>query len=111
MRVFGVPARRERLETMSAHNGFEALRKMRQRTPCVVLLDMQMPVMDGWEFRRRQLHDPSHAHVPVVAVTAHYDPARIEQQLGVKMLTQTAIGGPHHHRGRTGLRPAIKRPA
>ena len=40
--------------TMTATNGKVALERMRERRPCVVLLDLTMPVMDGWEFRRRQ---------------------------------------------------------
>ena len=75
-------------ETMCARNGLEALAQMKRRKPCLVLLDMHMPLMDGWEFRRQQLHDPSHAGVPVVAVTAHYDPREVERQLGVRCLAK-----------------------
>lgn len=42
-------------ETMTARDGQDALVKMRQRRPCLVLLDLQMPRMDGWEFRARQM--------------------------------------------------------
>jgi CheY-like chemotaxis protein len=59
---------------------------MRTRKPCIVLLDIHMPVMDGWEFRRRQLDDPNYASVPVVAVTAHFDTVDVEHKLGVKCL-------------------------
>ena len=75
-------------ETACASNGREALARMAERLPCVVLLDMHMPVMDGWEFRRCQLHDPRNARVPVVAVTAHFDPRDVERQLGVKCLSK-----------------------
>jgi CheY-like chemotaxis protein len=73
-------------ETMSARNGAEALEQMRQRRPCLVLLDLQMPVMTGWEFRERQLQDPQLADVPVVCVTAFFNPGEIEQQLGLRCL-------------------------
>ena len=36
-------------ETMTARDGQDALVKMRQRRPCIVLLDLQMPRMDGWD--------------------------------------------------------------
>ena len=36
--------------TMTAANGREALERMRNRRPCVVLLDLMMPIIDGWEF-------------------------------------------------------------
>ena len=35
-------------ETMTAQNGRDALERMRGRLPCLVLLDLHMPVMDGW---------------------------------------------------------------
>jgi CheY-like chemotaxis protein len=57
-------------ETMTAANGREALERMRSRRPCLVLLDLMMPVMDGWQFRAQQLREPSLADVPVVCVTA-----------------------------------------
>ena len=36
----------------------------------VILLDLMMPVMDGWQFRDEQRRDPSMSHIPVVVVTA-----------------------------------------
>ena len=69
--------------TMGAPNGRRALEQMRERRPCVVLLDMMMPVMDGWEFRRRQQDDPALASVPVLAVTAVADIRQVEQTLGI----------------------------
>jgi CheY-like chemotaxis protein len=73
-------------QTMCAGNGQQALDQMRTRTPCIVLLDIHMPVMDGWEFRKRQLEDPRYASVPVVAVTAHFDARAVEDKLGVRCL-------------------------
>ena len=45
----------------SAANGLQALDRLRTGTrACVILLDLMMPVMDGWEFRRRQAsHSPT----------------------------------------------------
>jgi DNA-binding response OmpR family regulator len=52
-------------------NGQEALDYLRSGpTPAVILLDMMMPVMDGWEFRREQQRDPRVANVPVIVLTA-----------------------------------------
>jgi two-component system, OmpR family, alkaline phosphatase synthesis response regulator PhoP len=55
-----------------ASNGEEALRKLRAMTshPRLILLDLMMPVVDGWQFRAEQLADPTIAGVPVVAMTA-----------------------------------------
>ena len=73
-------------ETISAHNSREALDQMQTCNPCLVLLDLHLPMMDGFELRRRQLRDPKQADVPVVAVTARYDPQVIEKQLHIKCL-------------------------
>ena len=54
-----------------AHNGHEALKLMRDGLhPAIILLDLMMPVMDGWDFRREQQRDPALLHVPVVIVSA-----------------------------------------
>ncbi|MDP9312652.1 MAG: response regulator [Chloroflexota bacterium] len=55
-----------------AADGREALSYLAQATalPCLILLDLNMPVMSGWDFRLAQLADPRMASVPVVAVSA-----------------------------------------
>ena len=73
-------------ETMSAANGAEALERIHECRPCVVLLDMMMPVMDGFEFRRQQLSDPEISDVPVVCLTAHYEPVQVTTQLNAPCL-------------------------
>ena len=73
-------------ETMTAANGAEALDQMREHLPCLVLLDMNMPVMDGFEFRRQQLADRALARVPVLCLTGHYEPEQVGMQLGVPCL-------------------------
>jgi CheY-like chemotaxis protein len=58
-----------RVET--ATNGLEALEKLRWGLrPCLIVLDMQMRLMTGWEFRSEQRKDPALAQIPVVAMTA-----------------------------------------
>ena len=74
-------------ETMTAQ---DALVKMRQRRPCLVLLDLQMPRMDGWEFRARQMQDLSLSDIPVVCVTAFFDPAQVTRQLGLRCISKPA---------------------
>jgi two-component system, chemotaxis family, chemotaxis protein CheY len=54
-----------------ASNGAEALAYLRSgHIPSVMLLDLMMPVMDGWELRRQQMRDEVLAAVPVIVVTA-----------------------------------------
>jgi CheY-like chemotaxis protein len=66
----------EGFQTAAVSNGREALDYLyRTAKPNVILLDLMMPVMDGWEFRRRQQADPELAPVPVIVLSA-LDPAR-----------------------------------
>ena len=52
-------------------NGQAALRHLATGArPCVILLDLMMPVMDGWTFRQEMMKDPSLAAIPVVVMTA-----------------------------------------
>lgn len=64
-------------ETIAAANGREALDKLRaiDALPCVILLDLMMPVMDGPTFREEQLKDPALAAIPVVVLSAFRDAA------------------------------------
>jgi CheY-like chemotaxis protein len=58
---------------VGASNGKEALDKLRHgmARPCVILLDIMMPIMDGWQFRALQREDPELSSIPVVVLTAH----------------------------------------
>jgi CheY-like chemotaxis protein len=54
-----------------ARNGREALHRLTSDgPPCVIVLDLMMPIMDGWQFRRAQLEDPVLASVPVLVISA-----------------------------------------
>ncbi len=58
-------------------NGRQALDALKraedQPRPCLILLDLMMPVMDGREFRERQLQSPELAGIPVVVISAYQD--------------------------------------
>ncbi len=63
-----------------ARDGLDALRVLRSGPPpCLVLLDLMMPVMSGWQFREEQLRDPELKGIPVIAITAarHLEPLAI----------------------------------
>src|SRR3990172_5183620 len=57
----------------TATNGLEALERTRECPPDLILLDIMMPVMDGFEACRRLKDDPATKHIPVVIVTALAD--------------------------------------
>src|SRR5216684_2351169 len=66
----------EGFRAVAVANGREALEHLQSaEKPDVILLDLMMPVMDGWEFRRRQKADPDLAQVPVIVLSA-MDPSR-----------------------------------
>jgi len=55
----------------TAPNGLEALALLRMGFPAkVILLDLKMPIMDGWAFRAAQRRDPNLSHIPVVVISA-----------------------------------------
>jgi CheY-like chemotaxis protein len=65
----------EGYSTAYAVNGQEALAYLQSERPlpCLILLDLRMPVMDGWEFRKQQKQDAALASVPVVVMTGVND--------------------------------------
>ncbi len=71
-------------EVQCAANGSEALELMRhsESLPGLILLDLMMPVMDGWEFRAAQRKDRALADVPVVVLSALGDTANKTVQDG-----------------------------
>jgi CheY-like chemotaxis protein len=75
----------EGYRVLAASNGRDALAALRSARPlpCVILLDLAMPEMNGEEFRSEQLRDPDLARIPVVGFTA--DPANRERLGAMKV--------------------------
>lgn len=63
--------RRAGLEVVTAGNGQQALNIMRADQPDVVLMDMNLPILDGWTASRQAKADESICHLPIIALTAH----------------------------------------
>ena len=92
-----VEALRQLLEVVghtvsTAANGQEALDRLHEPEPCcLILLDIMMPVMDGYEFREKQLNDPRLAAIPVIVVTADGRAKEKASQLGVDRFFQKPL--------------------
>ena len=58
-------------DVIQAGNGQEALERAADSAPDIILMDLSLPVMDGWEATRRLKADAKTADIPVVALTGH----------------------------------------
>lgn len=58
-------------EVVAAGNGAEGVEKAQSERPDLILMDLSLPVMDGWEATRRLKADPAMRHIPIIALTAH----------------------------------------
>jgi CheY-like chemotaxis protein len=76
--------------TAGASNGVEALAYLRSgvEKPCLILLDLMMPVMDGQTFRAEQRADPELADIPVVVISAYRDVEKYANDLAAEYLAK-----------------------
>lgn len=81
----------EGYQVATARNGLEGLACAKLLRPELILLDLFMPVMDGAEFRRRQLSDPDIAAIPVVVVSAAVNLEERVRALGVAGLIEKPL--------------------
>lgn len=66
-------------DVIEAADGQEAVNRGSALVPDVVLMDLSIPVVDGWEATRRLKADSRTAHIPVVALTAHDGSGELER--------------------------------
>lgn len=71
---------------LTAENGREGLRLLEEqgKKPCLIFLDLMMPVMNGWEFLEKLKN--ANQHVPVTVTSAAADVADVQQQYGCNIL-------------------------
>ena len=62
---------RKGYEVVIAVNGREAIERAREDTPDLVLMDLSLPEVDGWEATRILKEDPATRSIPIIALTAH----------------------------------------
>ncbi|MCY1014878.1 MULTISPECIES: response regulator [Pyxidicoccus] len=75
----------EGFEIRRARNGKEALERLEPEPPHLILLDLMMPVMDGWEFAQRMRQRPAVADVPIIVLSA-------DRNVGSKAADIGAVG-------------------
>src|SRR3989304_2792108 len=66
-----------------AYNGQEALRRTEENLPDIILLDLRMPVMDGWTCRRLLKQRPETTNIPIVVVSGDEVGAKARSDLGI----------------------------
>jgi two-component system, chemotaxis family, chemotaxis protein CheY len=73
----------EGYDVRTAEHGGTALDVLERWSPHLILLDLMMPVLDGWDFRARQVAHTSWASIPVIVLSAMYDASRQAELLAV----------------------------
>ena len=83
--VIGAVLEAEGYAVAKACDGAEALRQLRLGSrPCVILLDLRMPGMDGKEFRKRTDADPDLRDIPVVILSGDHEAPQVAALLGTE---------------------------
>jgi DNA-binding response OmpR family regulator len=70
VKLLEINFRLEGFRTRTATSGHQAIEIIRDARPALVLLDLMMPGIDGWEVRRAMLENPATAGIPVIVVSA-----------------------------------------
>jgi CheY-like chemotaxis protein len=68
-------------QVREAGNGLEALERMREGRPDLIVLDLMMPIMDGWQFVEACRSQPGCQDVPIVVTSASHDLSRTAERL------------------------------
>ncbi len=71
-------------EVMTAGNGEEALAQLKVKKPDMILLDVEMPVMNGYAFMIERNKDPELKSIPVVVLTSHEENEPLFKRHGIR---------------------------
>ena len=71
MALLKILLERENYQILSASNGEEGLNIVRSKIPDLIILDLDMPIVNGWEVLITLKSDPKYQDIPIVVVTAH----------------------------------------
>ena len=73
---------REGYEVRTATDGEQGVKMSRSENPALIIMDLGLPVLDGWEAIRQIKSSPETKHIPIIALTAHamsYDRAKARE--------------------------------
>jgi two-component system, cell cycle response regulator DivK len=81
--VYSTILRHHGFRVSEALDGEEGIAKAREELPDIILMDISIPVIDGWEVTQTLKRDELTRHIPVVALTAHAMPGDRERAISV----------------------------
>jgi len=84
-------------EVVDAYNGKEGLKKVRKEKPDVIVLDLMMPEMDGFEMCKLIKNDPELENIPVIVLTAigqQFSHTRYAKNMGLELESEDFITKP-----------------
>lgn len=83
LNILGAILKREGYQVLLAKDGLEAIEKVREASPSLILLDIMMPKIDGFGVLQALKQDSRFMKIPVLVVTAKTDPISKNQSLGL----------------------------
>ena len=87
----------EGYQVSSAENGAQALLKAKVGRPHLILLDLMMPIMNGWQFREQQVKEPAISKVPVVVISAFANDLQVAGCLRKPVRIEDVLDAVHQH--------------
>ncbi len=76
--------RERRCDVIAAHNGAHALDVIKDTIPDLIILDVMMPVMDGFQLLEKIRKHPSYSKIPVIMLTVRSEPEYFEKGISLK---------------------------
>ncbi len=81
--VYSTILRHHGFRVTEALDGEEGIAKARRDLPDIILMDISIPLIDGWEVTQTLKRDASTSHIPIIALTAHAMPGDRERAMEV----------------------------
>lgn len=81
--VYSTILRHHGFRVSEALDGEEGMAKALRELPDLILMDISIPLIDGWEVTQRLKHEHATSHIPVIALTAHAMPGDRERAMEV----------------------------